>query len=92
LIALEASITRTLARAFGENTADFGRFQLAGELSFKPIVGPIFVSRAGISGPQYSLSNFQKGVAANISRSRALMAEAIRSLPTGGASLMLQAA
>lgn len=80
LMALETSITRTLARAFGENTADFRRFQSAGELSFKPIVGPILVTRAGVSGPRYSLSDFQKGVATNISRSRALMAEAIRSL------------
>jgi predicted nucleotide-binding protein len=80
LMALETSITRALVRAFGENTADFRRFQMAGELSWKPIVGPIFVSGAGISGPRLSLSDFQKGVAANINRSRALMAEAIRSL------------
>ena len=67
LIALEVSITQALARAFGENTAELKRFQLAGELSFKPIVGPILVTRAGVSGPRYSLSDFQKGGAANIS-------------------------
>lgn len=80
LIALETSITRELERAFGENTADFRHFKAAGELCWKPMIGAVYFGVGDSSPGLPSLSDHQQGVKANISRSQALLTEAIRSL------------
>jgi len=72
LKALSTAVSRSLEKTFGEDTNDYKRFALAANLQWFP---GFF-----IAGQHTPLSDYRNGIANNIRRSKALLAEAIRTL------------
>lgn len=73
LKALSTSIQTTLARIFGEGTADYRRLELAANLQWLP---PVMLAR---SSP-VPLANYVQGYDANRKRSLALLQQAVQTL------------
>lgn len=73
LVALSAGIRSSLAKIYGEDTAEYRRFSGAGDLHWSPGF------YLGGSAPT-PISEFQEGVGRNVERARTLIAEAIKGL------------
>src|ERR1700733_1240985 len=73
LVGLAASVLHSLERTFGENTSNFKRFALAGDLAWRP-------GYVSLDGRPRPVAEAQVAVQRNIERSCALLAEAIKSL------------
>lgn len=71
LTALSTGILHSLAKTFGDGTADYQRFDGAGALAWSP---------GFYGGAPTPLHEYQQGVAGRVARAKALLGEAIKTL------------